>query len=580
VTNRLRLGLVLGLLLLSVCITSIRVAVAADAPARPKLAVVVVIDQFRGDYLQRWQTLFGKAGFQRLMTDGAWFQNCHYPYASTMTGPGHASISTGTSPYHHGIIMNEWYDRPTGKMVNCMENNRFQRIPNSRQADDDSAKTDDKTASDDDKRYGVAPDRLLSPTFADALKEQTNGRARVFSFSYKDRGAALPGGKQPDVCHWFDESTATVISSSYYRNFAPYALKLNEQAPANRYFNHPWIRALENVDYAKYSGADDCKGEGTGSSQGRTFPHAMNGGADKPKKNFYKAIYRSPFGNELLLELVSAAIEQEKLGTREVPDLLCVSFSSNDVIGHVWGPDSQEVMDCTVRTDDVIRRLLERLDSQVGAGNYVLALSADHGICPLPEVSSTQNHMAARVAPKTLDSALEKGLKAKFDPEGKGGTWIEKGYYPWVWLNQKLIRERKLKPADVEAAAAEILQQNGAIEAVFTRTQMLATDPSGKTDVLSMARRSFHPERSGDLYVVVKPYHLITSANTGTSHGTAHSYDTHVPLVVFGTNVQPGIHPERVVPQTIPAILATALGIKPPRDAEYPAPAGIFKPAN
>jgi hypothetical protein len=550
----------------------------AEPAAQPRLAVLVIFDQLRGDYPTRWLKLYGTDGFRRLEQGGAWFQNCHYAYANTVTGAGHASVATGCSPDVHGIIGNEWFDRASGAEVNCVESERSRphgRVP---PAPPDESKPSAGAAK---KSAGIAPGRLLAPTLADALKEATGGKARVVSLSLKDRGAVLPGGKHPDACYWFDTKDGLFVTSTYYRD-RPHAwvADFNAGRAADRWFGREWTRLRPELDYEKYSGPDAAAGEGKGASQGVEFPHPFDGGPKKRKGTYYSALYNSPFGNDLLLDLASRAIDGEKLGTRDVPDLLCLSFSSNDAVGHVWGPDSQEVLDTTLRTDRIIAGLLATLDAKVGRGRYVLALTADHGICPLPEKARADGHDAGRVPNSLLKAKANEFLVGKFGGDSRtryveGPFAPEKSFHPWVYLNHALLREKGLKPDDVAKELADWLAKQEGIQAAYTHAQLVAGVAKDDT-VGQMVRRSFHPERAGDVGVVVKPYHIIWDL-TGTTHGSPHPYDTYVPLLVYGAGVRPGAHEERVRPEAAAPILARALGVKAPEKAEETVPDGVFK---
>ncbi len=292
---------------------------------------------------------------------------------------------------------------------------------------------------------------------------------------------------------------------------------------------------------------------------------------------YYLALYNSPFGNELLLDLAKRAIDTLDLGKKNDPDFLCLSFSCNDPIGHCWGPDSQEVLDVTLRSDQVLAELLEYLDSKVGKNGYTLALSADHGIGPLPEVSLQQGKQAGRVDPTVLSKDAEKFLEASFGKKSDDKTrWIMDAAYPWIYLNQELIHERGLEQAEVEEALVRWLKQQPGFLTAYSRTQILNGLP--ESDTLGVqVRRSFFPERSGDVEAVLKPYYLCTSKLTGTHHGTPHPYDTHVPLLVYGPGVAPGVRSEPVTPQAIAAILSKALDVPSPEGAEAPVPDGLFK---
>jgi hypothetical protein len=564
----LRSPLVVLLLLL---LGSLGLAFVSAAPAaddgRPRLAVLVIFDQLRGDYLTRWNDLFGEDGFRRLERDGAWFQNCNYPYADTMTGAGHASVPSGCCPATHGIIDNEWYDRSAGAVVSCVASDRYQRVPPAPPAKDARKKP-----------TSASPDRMLAPTLGDALKEATGGEGRVVSLSLKDRSAVLPAGRRPDACYWFDPAEGAFVTSTYYRDRPePWVEAFNRGKPADRWFGHDWTRLRPELDYERHSGPDDQPGEGRGFVQGRVFPHPLSGGKSEPGNLYYQALYTSPFGNDLLLDFVKHAVEAGQLGRHARPDLLCVSFSANDPVGHVWGPDSQEVFDVTLRSDLVVKQLLAYLDDRIGKGRYGLALTADHGVCPLPEVSLGKGRDAGRLPSNLLTVKAPDFLDATFGAGDGKDRWFDSAPGPWIYLNQKLLARRGLTSARVEEALAGWLKKQPGIETVYTRTQLLAGVPAD--DTLGQAvRRSFFPGRSGDVAIVLKPYWLFSSLLMQTTHGTPHPYDTHVPLLVVGPGVKPGVRQDAVTPLAAAAILARGLGIPPPAKAEYGVPENLFTP--
>jgi hypothetical protein len=547
----------------------------AAEPDRPRLAVLLYFDQLRGDFLGRWDELFGPDGFHRLEKDGAWFQDCHYPYADTVTGAGHASVASGCSPQTHGIIANDWYDRAGQAAAYCVGSDRYDRVPSAGAEADRADEKPAEAAKQPKKNKGSAPDRLLAPTLADALKDATGGRGRVVSLSFKDRSAVLPGGKRPDACYWFDSAAGQFVTSTYYRDsLHPWVAEFNDSRLTDTWFGKQWTRLDPRLDYQRYSGPDDGPGEGKGVAQGTTFPHPFDGGPKKLRGVYLEQLYNSPFGNEVLLELTKRAIDGEKLGRHDTPDLLCVSFSCNDPIGHCWGPDSQEVLDVTLRTDRLLSDLLATLDAKVGKGRYILALTADHGVCPLPEAARLQGKDSGRVLGAVLKVRANEFLVKKFGGDAKT-RYVEEAFHPWVYLNQELLKEKGLKSADVEAALAGWLAEQKGIQAAYTRTQLLAG--VAKDDTLGrMLRRSFHPDRAGDVGVVMKPYYIMGGL-TGTTHGSPHPYDTHVPLLVYGPGVNPGARKGRVCPQAAAPILARALGIKPPSGADQPVPDGLFE---
>jgi hypothetical protein len=533
-----------------------------------RLGVLLVFDQLRGDYLTRWDGLFGGGGFHRLEKQGAWFQNCHYPYAATLTAPGHASVLSGCSPATHGIVSNEWRERALGQEVYCVGTERYPCVPPVPPETDKDGKPK--------KPRGVSPERLLAPTLGDVLKQATGGKGRVVSLSGKDRSAVLPAGRHPDACYWFEPATGNMATSVWYRDAVhPWVAEFNAARIADCWFNHDWTHLRPGLDYALHAGPDDVPGEGKGIGQGRTFPHPMTGGHWRVGKEYYNALSTSPFGNDLLLDLVKRAIDAEQLGLRDTPDLLVVSFSCNDPIGHVWGPDSQEVLDVTLRSDRVVKQLLDFLDARVGRGRYLVALTADHGICPLPEVARGQGKDAVRVNPEVLALEAETFLDRHFGPNPAKAKWLTAVINNWFYFNQPALQARGLGSAEVEAALASWLKQKPDVQSAYTRADLLGGVPSDDK-VGRMVSRSFYPDRCGDVAFVGKPYHLMYNLLTGTMHGTPHPYDTHVPLLVYGPTVRPGARQEPVTPQACAAILAHAMGIQTPAMNEYAVPQGLF----
>ncbi len=546
---------------------------SAPRPESPHLAVLVVFDQLRGDYLERWDDLYGDDGFHRLEKEGAWFQNCHYPYASTLTGCGHASLATGCSPDVNGIISNEWLEG--GEEVNCVSDNHYERVPPV------AAKVKEADSSRKEKYTGVAPTHLRAPTIGEAVKIGTGGKGRVVSLSFKDRGAVLPAGRNKDaVCYWLDTKDGTFVTSTYYDSgYRNWVRAMNEHRDdhVDHWFGKDWTRLRSDVNYPERSQEDEKIHEALEKIPGGTFPHPLDGGVKKQKSSYYGQLYNSPQGNELLLELVKKAVEGENLGRHENPDLLCVSFSSNDAVGHTWGPDSQEVLDTTLRTDLIVRDLLAFLDKQVGRGRYTLVLSADHGVCPVPESKTGAGTGEARLSPKQLRTAAESHLAERFGGDAKTryleGT--DNTIYPWVYLNPKVLKANKLDAAAVERDLANWFKEQPGIESAFTRQELSRPSPTNDK-FLRMMRRSYRPEECGQVGIVLKPNHIVFGTR-GTTHGSPHPYDTHVPLLVFGPGIKPGIHKERVEPLSAAPILARALGIAPPAKATAEVPEGLFE---
>lgn len=553
-----------------------------DAPP-PRLLVVVYFDQMRGDYLQTWQPLFTERGFHRLQTEGAWFSDCLYPYANTSTGPGHASVLTGCPGSVNGIVNNNWYDRMTGETVYCASTGRYQFVPAPPKTDEkpQTPSTDGKGDVKTTKKPKEVGDpmRLLSPSLGDRLKEVTDGKAKVFGLSLKDRSAIFPSGKKADGAYWFD---GRFVTSTYYRERVhPWVAAFNASGATNAFRGKDWVRLRSDIDYAAFSGPDNGPGEGNGSgTQGKVFPHPT-GNADTPANKYLEAVVNSPYGNDLLLSLAKQCVRAEGLGRDETPDLLTISFSSNDLIGHAWGPDSQEVLDVTLRSDLIMADLLSFLDREVGVGKYAVMITADHGICPTPESSAAKGRDAKRISPTKLLLGAEKALQdaygkveTKADPKARN-LWLESVSAPYIYLNRKQIDAKGLKLDDVAATLAKWIQEQDGVLRVFTRAQLTADVDPGD-EIATLARRSFHPERSGDVMVVLKPYYLLDSLTTGTNHGTPHPYDRHVPLIVYGPGIPGGERTEKVTPLHAATIGASLLKIPPPRDAMYPVPTTLY----
>ncbi len=539
-------------------------------PSGPgRLVVVVVFDQFRGDYLARWAQHFGPDGFERLKREGVWYSDAHLPYACTSTGPGHASIATGAPPAAHGIIENDWYDRKAAARVYCAQPEReHARVP---------ALTVGGQARG--SGLGFGPDRVFVETLADRLQNATGGKGRVVVLSIKDRSVAMMAGKRPAAAYCFDTRDGVFHTGGNYRDAVhPWVEEFNKSGAVNRWAGKTWTRLRPDLDYDKFAGKDDAPGEGYGAKQGRVFPHSM-GDEPTPGPRYYAAVETSPFGNELLLELAKKAITAEKLGRGEAADLLCVSFSSNDLVGHQWGPDSHEVLDVTLRSDRVVADLLGHLDAEVGKGRYAVVLTADHGICPIPEQKKLPH--AERLSVNNLLPQLPAALDEVFGPAPSGLTrWLEldgrdaQQVWPWVYLNHQAIRARGADLQKVTDYAAQWLgnRHNSQLVA-FTRKQIeTGTLPPGAgpelRPLLEQVKLAYHPDRCGDVIVIPQPGALVTGYPEGTSHGSPHPYDTHVPVLAAGLNIPAlGKQDRRASALLVAPITAKALGIDPPAGA-------------
>jgi hypothetical protein len=533
------------------------------SPGDVRLVVLVVFDQMRGDYLERWGKLMDKDGFQRLQRDGAWFKNCHYPYAYTETAQGHASMATGCSPRTHGIIGNRWYDRASGKRIVSVHSEGQRPVP-----------MRDKPG---EAVGGGTPERRLAPSVGESLITATNGKGKVVSLSFKDRAAILLAALAQSLCFWFNLGTGIFETSTYYgRELPPWVQRFNQAEHANQWLGKSWDRLRPSLDYDKFSGPDNFAEEGRpGSPESRVFPHPMSRDLKK-SPSYYDTLYASPFGNDLLLELAKRAIDAEELGKDDTPDLLCISFSCNDVVGHAWGPDSHEVLDTTLRSDRIMKDLLEYLDDRVGKGRYLVVVCADHGICPLPSKSRQQGKDADRIDQDQLVRGVAGYLDERFGKAEKD-NWVASHEDGYIYLNEAVLKKHGLPSHAVEEALAGWLVKQKGILSAYTRTQLskgpLTNDPIGEK-----VRQTFHPQRSGDVVAILKPYHLFAGTfTTGTSHGSPHPYDTHVPLLVYGPGVKTGVHEDAVTPLAVAPIVARGLRVPPPGMAEVVVPEGLMK---
>lgn len=546
----------------------------------PKLVVLIAFDQMRGDYPDRFAPHFGPDGFERIKKNGVWYSNAHIPYACTSTGPGHASISTGAPPSAHGIIENDWYDRSAGTRIYCAQPTRpYERVP-----------PPPKGKASRGTDFGFSPQRLQVETVADRLCT-TDEKSRVVCLSLKDRCVALMGGKKPYAAYCFDNRDGLFATCTYYREtLHPWVEEFNKSGRADDWIGAEWVRFRQDVDYEKSAGPDDVVGESNGTSvtegfsQKRTFPHPFPGLKLKSEtpKLYYSALEMSPAGNEVLVELAKRAIVMEHLGNRESADLLCLSFSSNDLIGHAWGPDSQEVLDITLRSDAMLADFLAFLEEKLG-NRYSVVITADHGVSPLPELKRFES--AARVNISDVLKSLAEALDDVFGKSPAGPTrWFEletrdsSDMWPWLYLNHKAIRERSLDPADVADYVARWLGNRPFMQTAFTRKQIeTGTLPmgagAGDRAMLERAKLAYRSERCGDVIGITKPGVLMGGYGTGTSHGSASEHDTHIPVLAFGHGVPTlGRQTEPRSSLIVAPTLAALLGIEPPSDAAVKRP--------
>lgn len=532
------------------------VATAADS-ARPRLAVLISVDQMRADFLERFGPFFGEGGFRRFQGEGLEFSQAYYRHAVTKTGPGHATMLTGVSARTHGIIGNEWHlsDWPALEQVNCVEDRAAPLVGL-------PARAWQSPGGVLEAKRGRSPRHLLAETVGDRLKAKHGAATRVFGVSDKDRTAILSAGAKADGAYWTEEGR--FVTSTYYRAALPdYVEAFNRTRGADAFFGHTWDRQLPTAEYDRVQGHDEADGEASPDGLGRTFPRRVDGGGPAPGARYYSAFDHSPRNNEMVAEFARELIAHEKLGAADgAPDLLAIGFSQPDKTGHAFGPDSHEVMDTYIRLDRTLAEFFAFLDQQVGAGNYVVVLTADHGVAPTPEHRLARGLSAGRIRGSDLDALVRQRLLGQYGPLPEGERWAARDGQSYR-LNPAVLAGKQLVRHEVEEEVATALRGHPAVVAAYTRTELESATPLD--EIGEAVRRSFHRGRSGDVHYVHQPY-FMERTEPGSTHGTPHDYDTHVPLLWFGPAVPTG--PARTIRVGIDDLaptLAALLGVELPQ---------------
>jgi len=537
---------------------------AEVATTPPRLVVVVSIDQFPAEYLATWWALFPPGGFRRIAEQGVVYSEAHQAHLITYTGPGHSVMLTGAYARESGIVGNSWYDRGKHARAYCVEDPTFPLVLPA-------------GAPEEDGLLGASPLASTATSVGDQLLAKTDDRAKVIALAIKDRGAIMMGGQRPTGAYWFYPRTCAFITSRYYSPggaLPDWLVHFNAAEPCKPFIDHKWERSRSDIDY-EAADRDDAPYEMPRFGLGRTFPHpvALFSNPDKQgsarDRDRFAAVVGTPFGNELLLALAEAAIEGESLGADDIPDLLTISFSSNDYVGHQFGPNSQEVLDTTLRTDRTIASLLDYLDKHVGKDRYVVALTSDHGVAAVPEYLETHGLIPARPDHYRLPmDAVSQRLEAALDERfaiPAGERVIESAdNEPSIYLDYRTLarHEPPLDPEEVATAAAEELARVDGIARVYTRSELSGAAPEGDHDAL-FAYRSFNAKNSGDLLVQLAP-HWVYAEGVATSHGTPYRYDTHVPLAIVGHGIRPGAYDRPVQVVDLAPTLARLLDVAPP----------------
>ena len=532
-----------------VLVAAIAVLSAAGGPpaaapvraARPSLVVVLVVDQFRADYIDRYGHMW-TGGLRRLIDGGAWYRRAAYPYMNTVTCVGHATISTGTFPATSGIAGNSWFDRESGKSVGC--------------ADDSNVTT---LSYGEPVEGGFSPARLKVPALADTLRTDLPAPPRIVTMSMKERTAIMLAGRRADAVTWFNSAAKGMVTSSFYTaSPVPFVQRFVAANPIARDLGTAWTPLFPP---SRYLYDDAGIGEKPPAGWTATFPHPLKGKGAEADTAFFDAWEESPWSDAYLGKLAEAAVDAMKLGQERRTDLLAVSFSALDLVGHDFGPRSHEVQDVLARLDRTIGSLLAHLDRRVGAGRYVVALSGDHGVSPIPEQITAAGLDAGRQPRGPIGEIVETVLGQAFGA-GKHIARLSGGEIYLAPATAARIREA---PA-VRAELVEKLSALPGVARVFFADQLANRRPADDRDALAAAL-SFVPGRSGDIIVVARPNWFFVAGDgslqpgSAATHGTLADYDRRVPLVLYGFGIRPGEQLRAVTPADIAPTLAFLCGV-------------------
>ncbi|KAB8042710.1 alkaline phosphatase family protein [Janthinobacterium aquaticum] len=520
-------------------------ASVAPRTAQPKLVVVLVVDGLPQEQVTRYRDQFGQGGFRRLLEQGAWFSDAHQAHGITVTAIGHSAVLTGAYPYQHGVIGNNWIDPVTKQSVYCTEDGNFHYIGEETKPDD-----------------GTSPAKLRVSTLGDELRYSTGNQAKVVTVSGKDRGAILLAGKT-GTAYMYMEKTGNFASSTYYMQQHPqWVQRYQAGKPQDRYYGKSWTPLLADAAYA-HDARDDLVPAKPGLRN--TFPFSYYSDSGNLDGDYYSRLKSGPFLDQLTLDFAQAAIDGEQLGRNAggVPDILGVSLSAHDYVNHAYGPESKMSHDHLQRLDRMLAGFFLDLDKKVGMDNVLVVLTADHGFANVPEFSEARGIAAKRIDGAELVKKLNQHLAATFGAD----KLVMTQSLPNIYLDYELAAKQGVKRADLEDAAARFLLQQDGLAQVYTRTQMEAGAVATRMDLLM--RRAWNRQLSGDLMVVTKPAWYFGKGVGGTSHGTPYTYDTNVPLMVYGPRwIKPGSYGQYAEVVDIAPTLAHLLRVRQPSASE------------
>ena len=512
----------------------------------PKLVVLFSIDQFRGDYVERYNQYFLPAktgnkvgGFRYLMETGAHFRNAMHNHLPTATGPGHGTLMTGSEPAYNGIVGNDWFDRASGKTMYVVS--------------DPGVETVGGTIAP------MSPKNLTTTTVGDELKMATNNKSKVVGVAIKDRASILMAGHAADTVIWWDNSAGNWVTSSWYapsKVLPTWVARMNSERMVDTFAGKTWEPLLADDAYSITRKAPAEKP----AENGKPFSHTLDA---TPGRALFGNMIASRYGNEITFAAATRAFDSEQLGQHDVPDILVVNLSSNDYVGHRYGPNSPEVMDITVRTDRLLSDFLNHLQSKVPGGldNVAVVITGDHGVVPIPEEANDVYKIGAfRNLGKNITDAASKALTAKF---GEGKWLMGSGLYEQnLYINRELVAQKKLKMQDVEQATVDAILEVKGVYGAYGRTQIMN---NGVPPVPFRERitNGFHTQLGGDVFVLEAPG-IYSDGGTGTGHGTVWDYDAHVPIIFRAKGIKPGNYLRQVHTADIAPTICRLLGIEVP----------------
>jgi predicted AlkP superfamily pyrophosphatase or phosphodiesterase len=505
------------------------------AQDRPKLVVGIVVDQMRWDFLYRYSERYGPDGFKRLLKDGFSCENALVPFTPTYTAAGHSCVYTGSVAAFHGILGNSWYNRYQKRMVYCTEDSTVQTVG--------STSTAGK----------MSPANMWSNTITDELKLAQNFRNKTVAISLKDRGAILPGGHTADAAYWFDNASGGWITSSFYMAELPaWAKTFNERKLPDAYLGKNWNTLFPVATY-KQSTADSTLYEGKLPREDFTFPHITN----NLTISRYDAFRYTPHANTYTFDMARATIENENMGKVGTTDFLAISFSTPDYIGHTFGPNSIEIEDTYLRLDKDLGVFLKFLDAKIGKGQYLVFLTADHGVAHNPRFMRDHRMPAGALDDALIRQQVNDSIQKYFGVPGV----IEQVINYQVYLNNDVISQSKSDRSALKQYIISTLHRYPGIAAAYDLTDLKSqTIPQQLREMLT---NGYNQKLSGDIQFIFKP-NWFDGWETGTSHGTWNPYDTHIPLVWYGWKVKPGRLTREVYMTDIAATLAAMLKIQMP----------------